>query len=68
MKSRALANAVVTQVQIARARFRRWLYLLFIGMWRGECAISTYTLEGDFVALASSTPDGDEYRVWWARP
>lgn len=58
---------------ILRARVRRWWYLLTVGMWRGECAI-TYVDYHDrrrLVCLASgdthAAHTGEEQRIWWER-
>jgi hypothetical protein len=50
---------------IWKALFKRWLYLLFIGMWRGECAW-TYWERGRLKAIASGRIADKELRVWWS--
>lgn len=66
--------------QILVARFRRWLYLLFIGMRRGECAYTHYGRHGRLIEIASGKPANNhyfinrrivrnaikDYRVWWS--
>lgn len=47
------------------ARFLRWCYLLAWGMWRGECAVSTWTEDGKLVALWTSTHDYEHQILWW---
>lgn len=32
--------------RILTAYFHRWLYLLFYGLWRGECAETAYDSSG----------------------
>ncbi len=57
--------------EICRARFRRWVYLLFIGMWRGECAFDhTEYMDGGrrLVGIASGTSSLKNWRVWWRDP
>jgi hypothetical protein len=53
------------------ARFRRGLYLLFVGMWRGECG-HDYTEFMDtgrrLVGIASGTRNLKNWRVWWRDP
>lgn len=58
---------------ILRARMRRWWYLLTVGMWRGECAV-TYVDYHDrrrLVCLASgdthAAHTGEGQRIWWER-
>ncbi|MES2488557.1 MAG: hypothetical protein V4607_02110 [Pseudomonadota bacterium] len=69
MKSRILASKLRTAAQIEWALFRRWLYLLFIGMWRGECAYQFFDKQGRYTVIASERAgDGAEsWRVWWRR-
>lgn len=54
---------------IAWARFRRWWYLLFLGMWRGECATEYRSETGALQAIASGLlregPRISNERVWW---
>lgn len=52
---------------ILKARFRRWCYLIFRGMSRGEVTVDTYTKGGLLVML--STGDGDYMtrRTFWMR-
>lgn len=33
-------------LKLISARFNRWSYLLFIGMWKGECALDLYGSNG----------------------
>jgi hypothetical protein len=33
-------------MSVLLARFQRWVYLLFLGMWRGECAMQTRDNKG----------------------
>jgi hypothetical protein len=57
--------------EICRARFRRWLYLLFIGMWRGEVAFEHKEyLNGKcrIVGISSGTIEMKSWRVWWRDP
>lgn len=56
---------------ILRARLRRWWYLLTVGMWRGECAV-TYYENGRVTIVGSGIPTNFEdvfknYRIWWER-
>lgn len=39
---------------IASALFRRWLYLLFVGLWRGERAFTAYSRSGQVVLIQST--------------
>lgn len=49
------------------ARFRRWVYLLCYGMWRGECACSVHNMRGELVALTTITDEHQITNVWWER-
>jgi hypothetical protein len=53
---------------IAKAQFRRWLYLLFIGMWRGECAINCYTYAAGgkrLTKIYSGDTNFQNEKIWW---
>lgn len=55
--------------QIA-ARFRRWLYLLTQGMWRGECGFTVSDAHGVRI-IGSGRPLRTgvlaDFRIWWER-
>jgi hypothetical protein len=61
-------------LDLPAARFRRWLYLLCVGMWRGECAHDFSDPLGArdhrLTLLGSGPADAyrDELRIWWERP
>ncbi len=46
------------------AMFRRWLYLLFIGMYCGESAIDLYD-HGRLVSMRSGHPLSKDRIIWW---
>lgn len=57
--------------QITKARFKRWAYLLFVGMWRGECAVTLYDNDG-IKAIGSGVPTGQpgifrNFKIFWER-
>jgi len=49
--------------RIAWAYFRRWLYLLFGGMWRGEQGSTLYLLNGEVNNITAVKRVGREYHV-----
>jgi len=59
------------ELEILRARFRRWWYLLISGMWRGECAINVRDDDGNVIGLASGVSTQGAFthiRIWWEKP
>ncbi len=52
------------------ARFKRWIYLMFIGGWRDEHAIDGYDADG-LKVIGSGRRYGENrtefFRIWWAR-
>jgi hypothetical protein len=56
---------------LASAYFRRWLYLLCVGMWRGECAYKAMDVEGSIVELGTCKPTRgfpEPTRVFYSAP
>lgn len=56
-------------MKLFSAMFRRWVYLLFIGMWKGECAYTTW-YKGQIKILGSGRPTKhpgvfSNYRIWY---
>lgn len=48
------------------ARLRRWVYLLFVGQFRGEQTIDIFDHRGIY-QLESGTTNGMNLRIWWRR-
>ena len=58
-------------MRLIKALIKRWFYLLFVGMWRGECAYTVTNGRGRIKIVGSGKPTDipgvfRNYKIWYA--